>query len=139
MPGLLGTVARSAIIGGLVGFPVLGVGSRILMRVFAHWEGRVPAFTLRGTLTVVFLGVMAGVAGGVVHGLARRFIHNIFTRHILFAIVCTAITWRAANVVLPRQRLMFVALTFAYIILMELATARHAARESFAPEPANRT
>ena len=136
MRSLLGTVARSAIIGGLIGLPILGVGGRILMRVFAHWEGRVPEFSVGGTLTILFLGTMAGVAGGAVHGITRRFIHNIVTRNILFAIICTAITWRAANVLLPRPRLTFVALSLAYVAVMELVTARYASRQSFVPEPA---
>jgi hypothetical protein len=136
MRGLLGTVARSALTGGLVGLPILGVGGRILMRFIAHWEGRVPAFSAGGTVTVLFLGMAYGLAGGAVHGLLRRFVHNIIARNILFAVICTAVTWRVANVLPDRDRFTFVALTFAYIIAMELITARNAARKTFAPEPA---
>ena len=135
MRNVLGTVARSALVGALVGLPILGVGGRILMRVIAHWEGRVPGFTVGGTLTILFYGTLAGLAGGAVHGLTRRFIHNIVTRNILFAIICTAFTWRAVNALLPRPRLMFVALTFAYVVVMEIVASRYAPRESFAPEP----
>ena len=136
MRDLLGTVARSALIGALVGLPVLGVGGRILMRLIALWQGTAPGFSLGGTMTVVFMGTVYGTVGGAVHGLMRRFVHNIIARNILFAVVCTAVTWRVANVLLPRDRFTFVALTFAYIIAMELITARQAARKTFTPEPA---
>jgi hypothetical protein len=136
MRDFFGTVARSALMGALVGLPILGVGGRILMRVIAHWEGRVPAFSVGGTITVLFMGTMAGVAGGAVHGILRRLINSMPARNILFAIVCTAFTWRAVNALLPRPRLMFVALTFAYIIVMELITARYASRAPFSPEAA---
>ena len=136
MRDLLGTVARSALIGALVGLPILGVGGRVLMRVIAHWEGRVPAFSVGGTITVLFLGTVYGIAGGAVHGILRHFVHSIIARNIVFAVISTAVTWRVANVLLPRDRFIFVALTFAYIIAMELITARQAARKTFAPEPA---
>lgn len=141
MRDLFGTVARSALTGALVGLPILGVGGRLLMRVIAHGEGRVPAFTAGGTLTVLFFGTIAGLAGGAVHGFSRRLINNTLARNLLFAIICTAFTWRAVNALLPRPRLMFVALTLVYVIVMELVTARHVSRARFAPEavPSNPT
>ena len=36
---------RSALAGVAIGFVILGIGGRVIMRVIAHWEGRVPAFT----------------------------------------------------------------------------------------------
>lgn len=136
MRNLFATVARSALTGALVGLPILGVGGRTLMRVIAHWEGRVPTFTAGGTLTVLFFGTMAGLAGGAVHGFSRHLISNTLARNMLFAIVCTAFTWRALNALLQRPRLMFVALSFVYVIVMELFTARHASRVRIIPEAA---
>ncbi len=40
----------------LLGMIILGVGGRVLMRVIAHMEGRVSAFTLEGSIAVVFMG-----------------------------------------------------------------------------------
>ncbi len=48
--------------GALIGLVVLGIGGRLLMRVIAHMEGRVPVFTTQGSLTVVFAGTVAGVS-----------------------------------------------------------------------------
>lgn len=122
MRSVLGTILRSALIGAIIGLPILGVGGRGLMRVIAHMEGRVPVLTLGGTVTVIFAGTMFGVAAGAVHGIMRRFIHNILVRNILFALVAIAFTWRAVNELLPRPRLMFVALTLVFAIVLEYVT-----------------
>lgn len=122
MRSVLGTILRSALIGAIVGLPILGVGGRGLMRVIAHMEGRAPVLTLGGTITVIFAGTMFGVAAGAVHGIMRRFIHNILVRNILFALVAIAFTWRAVNELLPRPRLMFVALTLVFAIVLEYVT-----------------
>lgn len=94
------------------------------MRAIAHMEGRVPVLTVGGTVTVVFAGTMFGLTAGAVHGLMRRFIYNIFGRNILFVLVAIAFTWRAVNGLLPGPRLMFVALTLVYAMVLELVTAK---------------
>lgn len=124
MRNLLGRVARSALIGAAIALPVLGVGGRVLMRVIAHWEGRVPVFTIGGTLRVLFFATMAGVAAGIVHGLLRRFVPSRIAESVIFAIVCVLFTWRAVNELLPRPRFMFVALALLYVIVVELASGR---------------
>ena len=124
MRSVLGTILRSALLGALIGLPILGVGGRALMRVIAHMEGRVPVLTLGGTVTVIFAGTMFGVAAGAVHGIMRRFIQNILARNIFFVLVCIAFTWRAVNALLPRPRLMFVALTLVFATVLEIVTAK---------------
>lgn len=124
MRSLFISVARSALIGAALGVPMLGIAGRILMRVIAHWEQRVPVFTVGGTFTVIFAGTMFGLTAGAVHGLLKRFIHNIVARNIVFAVIAVLFTWRAVNALLPRPRLMFVALTLVYVIVLELITRR---------------
>ena len=124
MRSLFSSVARSALIGAAIGIPLLGVAGRILMRVIAHWEGRVPVLTAGGTFTVIFAGTMFGLTAGTVHGLLMRFVRNGVVRNILFAIIAVLFTWRAVNVLLPRSRLMFVALTLVYAIALELVMNR---------------
>ncbi|MEO8193816.1 MAG: hypothetical protein ABI681_08185, partial [Gemmatimonadales bacterium] len=116
----LKAVGVSALIGGALGILVLGIGGRSIMRVIAHWEGRVPVLTLGGTVTVVFFGAMAGLAGGVVHGLLKSFVPNRVIRGAAFLLLCIAFTWRAVNALLPRSRLLFVALTLVYVIALEV-------------------
>src|SRR4029079_6906476 len=124
MRSVLGTILRSALIGAAIGLPILGMGGRGIMRIIAHMEGRVPVLTLGGTVTVVFAGTMFGLAAGAVHGIMRRFIHNLLARNILFVLVAIAFTWRAVNALLPRPRLMFVALTLVFAVILAIATAR---------------
>lgn len=124
MRSLFISVARSALIGAALGVPMLGIAGRILMRVIAHWEQRVPVFTVGGTFTVIFAGTMFGLTAGAVHGLLKRFIHNIVARNIVFAVIAVLFTWRAVNALLPRPRLTFVALTLVYVIVLELITRR---------------
>jgi hypothetical protein len=113
-------VLRSAIAGAAIGLIVLGVGGRIIMRIIAHWEGRVPVLTPSGTFTVVMMGMLAGLAGGVVHGLLRRFVSNAPIRILAFAVACVGFTWHAVNALLPRPRLTFVALTLVYVGVLEV-------------------
>jgi hypothetical protein len=117
-------ILQSALTGALLGLPILGVGGRSIMRVIAHWEGRVPVLTLGGTLTVVFAGTMAGLAGGAAHGILRWLVANTLIRNGVFLLLCIAFTWHAVNALLPRPRLMFVALTVAYVAALEAVTAR---------------
>ena len=94
------------------------------MRVIAHWEGRVPVLTFGGTATVLLVAAMAGLSAGAVHGIMRRYIRNTIARNILFLLFCVVFTWRAVNELLPRPRLMFVALTIVYVIVLEIVTAK---------------
>ena len=134
MRGLFWTILRSALIGAAAGLPILGAGGRGLMRIIAHWEGRVPVFTLPGTMTILFAGTMAGLAGGAVHGIMRRYIHNTIARNVLFVLIDIAITWRAVNALLPRPRLMFVALTLVYAVVLEIIAARRETTRAFTPD-----
>ena len=118
------SVLRSALAGAAIGLVVLGLGGRVIMRVIAHWEGRVPAFTPSGTFTVVMMGALAGLAAGVVHGLLRRFVTQTAIRLLVFVVFCVAFTYHGVNALLPRPRLLFVALTLAYVAVLEVTTSK---------------
>ena len=124
MNTLTRSILRSALTGAAIGLVVLGIGGRFIMRIIAHWEGRAPVLTPSGTLTVVMMGALAGLAGGVVHGLIRRFIPRTAIRVVLFMVICVAFTYRAVNALLPRPRLTFVALTLAYVAVLELVSSK---------------
>jgi hypothetical protein len=114
------SVLRSAIAGAAIGFVVLGIGGRIIMRIIAHWEGRVPVLTPSGTLKVVMMGALAGLVGGVVHGLLRQFVPRTSIRVLVFVVICVAFTYYAVNALLPWPRLLFVALALVYVSVLEL-------------------
>ncbi|HYN79960.1 MAG TPA: hypothetical protein VES88_00545 [Gemmatimonadaceae bacterium] len=118
------SVLRSALAGAAIGLVVLGIGGRVIMRVIAHWEGRAPAFTTSGTFTVVMMGALAGLAAGVAHGLLRRFVTQTAIRLLVFVVLCVAFTYHAVNALLPRPRLLFVALTLAYVAVLEVITSK---------------
>lgn len=117
-------VLRSALAGAAIGLVVLGIGGRIIMRIIAHWEGRVPAFTPSGTFTVVMMGALAGLAAGVVHGLLRRFVARAPIRLLVFTVFCVAFTYHGVNALLPRPRLLFVALTLVYVAALEVVSLK---------------
>lgn len=117
-------VLTSAVIGALLGLFVLGIGGRGLMRIIAHWEGRVPEFTIGGTSFVLLMGILAGLSGGIAHGLLAKYVTSPAIRFLLFLPICIVVAWRMANELLPRPRMMFVALATAYVIALELFVRR---------------
>ncbi|HET6760445.1 MAG TPA: hypothetical protein VFH13_00015, partial [Gemmatimonadaceae bacterium] len=93
---------RSDLIRGtLLGLIILGIGGRLLMRVIAHMEGRVPAFTPEGSITVVFYGAVAGAFSGLIYHLLRRFVHKPWVRTAAFIKICELISWRCVSGLLP--------------------------------------
>ena len=76
----------------------LGVGSRLGMRLIALAEGRSPAFTLGGSVTVILLGTVVGVVVAAVFLLSRRlFPHRRFWRVAFFLVITGAIVLRGLD------------------------------------------
>ena len=105
--------------GTLLGLLILGIGSRLLMRVAAHIEGRAPAFSIEGTITVVALGTVSGAFAGLVYYLTGRFIKNPWARTTAFFAVCLLISWRGVHGVMPVSQAMFMALSFVYLAIVD--------------------
>jgi len=108
----------------LLGLIVLGVGGRVLMRVVAHMEGRVPAFTPEGSIAVVFWGTLAGVFSGVIYHLLRRFVRTPWIRTAAFLVICELVAWRGVKGLLPIPQAMFMALALAYLIIVDVMGRR---------------
>jgi hypothetical protein len=116
---------RSDIIRGtLLGLLILGVGSRLLMRVVAHMEGRVPVFTPEGSVAVVFYGTVAGLASGLIYHVLRRFVHKPWIRTISFIAICGLISWRGVSGLLPVSKAMFMALALVFLVLVDILGRR---------------
>ncbi|HEV7838190.1 MAG TPA: hypothetical protein VGO75_09025 [Gemmatimonadaceae bacterium] len=113
--------------GTLLGLLILGIGGRLLMRVIAHMEGRVPAFTLPGSLTVVFAGTVAGVFSGVIYHLLRRFVSKPWVRTAIFIAICELVAWRGVHGLLPLPQVMFMTLALVYLVIVD-ALGRHSAK-----------
>ncbi len=121
----LRSLLPSILAGALVGFVVLGIGGRVMMRIIAHWEGRVPVLT-SGTVTVLLMGTIAGIAAGIVHGLLLRFITPALVRVAAFLVFCVLFTLYGVHDLLLRPKLLFIAIAVVYAILVEIVTKRTA-------------
>jgi len=113
--------------GALLGLLVLGIGGRLLMRVIAHMEGRVPAFTVPGSLTVVFAGTVAGAFAGLIYHLLRRFVRKPWIRTAAFIAICELVSWRGVHGLLPLPQVMFMTLALVYMVIVD-TLGRHGAK-----------
>ncbi len=113
----------------LLGLVILGIGGRLLMRVVAHMEGRSPAFTVEGSVAVIFYGALAGAFSGVVYYLLQRFVEKPALRTAAFMSICGLVSWRGVHGLLPVPQTMFMALAFLYLVIVDVA-GRLARRKS---------
>jgi len=110
--------------GTLLGLVILGIGGRLIMRVIAHMEGRVPMFTPEGTVAVVFYGTVAGAFSGLIYHLLRRFVHKPWARTVTFIAICELISWRGVSGLLPVPKAMFMALALAFLVIVDILGRR---------------
>jgi hypothetical protein len=128
---------RSDLIRGtLLGLLILGIGGRLLMRVIAHMEGRVPVFTPEGSIAVVFFGTVAGASAGLIYYLLRRFMREPWMRTAAFIAVCGLISWRGVHGLLPLPQAMFMTLALAYLVTMDLIGRRSRSGPASSPRAA---
>jgi hypothetical protein len=104
----------------LLGLVILGIGSRLLMRVVALMQGTAGAWTFGGTITVVFLGTVSGFAAGLIYHLLRRFVARPWIRTTAFVVICGLISWRGVHGVPLNQQAMFMALALAYLAIVDV-------------------
>ena len=112
--------------GTVLGLIILGIGGRLVMRVVAHMEGRVPVFTPEGSLAVVFYGTVAGLFSGLIYHLLRRFVHKPWLRTAAFIAICELISWRGVSGLLPIPQAMFMSLALVYLVLVDFLGRRSA-------------
>lgn len=92
---------RTLIVGVLAGAVCLGAGTRLAMHGVAHVEGRVPVWTVPGTLQVVMFGALFGLAFALLWALlGRRIPGNRIVRGLLFGVLTTIL---AAPGLTPRR------------------------------------
>jgi hypothetical protein len=92
-------LARTVVIGALLGLVILGIGGRAAMAYVAVQSGGSPSFTLGGTLTVIALGTASGLAGAVMALASRWAASWLPTRmrwlqHVLLAALLALVTAR---------------------------------------------
>ena len=120
--------------GAVLGLPVLGIGSRIAMRLVAVGTNRPGAFTLEGSLTVIFYGVVAGLAGGAIYAILARFLpRRTAIRSIIFGVIIVLLTLRGVSPATAFTLSLFLPLTVAYAILLDVIWRRSPVAGAAAP------
>lgn len=120
------------LVGAILGFLVLGVGGRAIMRGIALATDAPRAVTVGGTVTVIAAGAAAGVAGALIHalsrGIASRAAHgHPAVRVALFGALLTLVTARGLHGSPSGPALAFWPLVFAFGALQDWITTRRLA------------
>jgi hypothetical protein len=86
------------IVGAALGAMILGIGSRLGMRVIALAQDRAPSFSIDGSIAVTLLGAGAGAVVAVFFLLARTaFPTRRLGRVSLFWALVALVVWRGLN------------------------------------------
>lgn len=113
------------IAGLILGITILGILSRIAMRVVAHATDATPGFSWGGSFTVVFLGAAWGVGGAVIHAVLLRLLpHRSAARIVIFAFALVLLTLRGLRPFTPLTLALFMPLSLAYGALLVMAHRR---------------
>ena len=112
--------------GMILGALVLGLGGRIAMRLVSEASTGTGAFTLGGSLTVVFLGLASGLLGAAFLLAARSF----FRRWpplptLVYWLLLIAITLRGLRPVDAQRLLYFLPVVALFGVLLQWRTWRY--------------
>jgi uncharacterized BrkB/YihY/UPF0761 family membrane protein len=117
------------LLGAGAGLVVLGVGGRIAMRAIANANNTPTGFSLGGTATVVILGLVSGLGGGLLYALLHRFIPRPrLLRSALFSVALVLITLRGLRPIQPLALEWFMPLTLGYGAIVDVVLTRWLAR-----------
>ena len=109
-----------------LGALVLGVGGRISMRLIAEATTGTSGFTLGGTMTVIFLGVVSGALGALVLLAARALLRRWSPAPTLvYWAALLAISLRGLRPVDQPRAVLFLPLVAAFGALLQWRTWRY--------------
>ena len=123
-------IGRQVFLGAWLGLIVLGVGGRIVMRAIALATGAPASFSLGGTLTVVGMGIAAGIAGALLYAvsgvIAKRFSRReSLIRFVLFVVLLALVTARGLRGTPPAPSMAFWPLVALYAAAFLKLAPRH--------------
>ena len=109
-----------------LGALILGVGGRISMRLIAEATTGTGSFSLGGTMTVVFLGVVSGALGALILLAARALLRRWSPAPtILYWTALLAISLRGLRPVDQLRAILFLPLVAAFGALLQWRTWRY--------------
>lgn len=119
----------AALLGVVSGALILGIGGRIAMRGIVLMSGGTPGFSLGGTMTVVLLGSLSGLAGALVLMGVRALLPGravlrgtLYWAFLIFAAI------RGLHPVDPQRLLLFMPLILLYGITLQVLSCKVSAR-----------
>lgn len=121
------------IAGGATGLIFLGVGGRVAMRLVAVRAGQPSGWTLGGTMTVLFMGVVSGIGGAAIRAAAEMWLPRRtpqLIRAVVFAVACLLLTLRGLSPVDATRLAFFLPLTLAYVGAFEVVWRRRPKRSA---------
>ena len=109
-----------------LGALILGVGGRVSMRLIAEATTGAGSFSLGGTMTVVFLGVVSGALGALILLAARALLRRWSPAPtILYWTALLAISLRGLRPVDQLRAVLFLPLIAAFGALLQWRTWRY--------------
>lgn len=116
---------RGAVLGGALGSVFLGVGGRAAMRGVALAQGSTPGFSPGGSLTVVFLGIVSGIAAGLIYVASIKLAgHRMWLARLLFAIAILGLALRGLRPLDSLRLALFLPLFASFGVFFDRLWAR---------------
>jgi hypothetical protein len=118
---------KTLLLGAASGALILGIGGRIAMRGIAVLSGGMPGFSWGGTMTVVLLGALSGLAGAIVlTGVRLLLPRRAALRGTIYWAFLILAGLRGLNPVDPQRLLLFMPLILLYGITLQVLSCRMA-------------
>jgi hypothetical protein len=116
---------KTLLLGAASGALILGIGGRIAMRGIAVLSGGMPGFSWGGTMTVVLLGALSGLAGAIVlTGVRLLLPRRAALRGTIYWAFLILAGLRGLNPVDPQRLLLFMPLILLYGITLQVLSCK---------------
>mgnify|MGYP001321706265 CR=1 FL=1 len=116
---------KTLVLGVASGALILGIGGRIAMRGITVMSGGMPGFSWGGTMTVILLGALSGLAGALVLvGVRVVFPRRPALRGIIYWAFLILVGLRGLNSVDPQRLLLFMPLILLYGITLQVLSCK---------------
>ncbi|HEX9705670.1 MAG TPA: hypothetical protein VGA20_10515 [Gemmatimonadales bacterium] len=115
-----------SLLGVGIGTVALGIGGRVAMRGIAMLSGTTPGFSWGGTMTVIFLGAVSGLAGALFFmGVRLLLPRRRVLRGVLFWTFLVLVSLRGLRPVDGQRLLLFMPLVLVYGVTLQALWCRN--------------